>query len=256
MHCILEGLVQHHVRSLLGLTTQNALASQASQPAFHHTFIHLDPDAAAAQSMTTKEISQVSTIQDLLHFPHDHDLVEVTMEKLQDSLFHKNMRPLKFMYYAKALIQWCRQMPPAIMEGRRKYNMQEVLKRIHNIICNTSKPLWFGSVPSNFGEVSAGTIKADEWCSLITVYIPIALISLWGYPPLDVTLKLVLDDELQTRQCLLFMYPCAWLSRPECLPTIQECQTLLDQAYGMKGDTQNTADNPLEDNIHPPKLPE
>ncbi|KAG2355483.1 hypothetical protein BDR07DRAFT_1303190, partial [Suillus spraguei] len=41
-------------------------------------------------------------------------------------------------------------------------------------------PSWFTSVPSDFGSASAGTMKVDEWCSLITVYIPIALVSLWG----------------------------------------------------------------------------
>src|ERR1700692_1572565 len=41
-------------------------------------------------------------------------------------------------------------------------------------------PTWLGSVPKNFGDASAGTIKADEWRSLITIYLPIALVSLWG----------------------------------------------------------------------------
>ncbi|KAG2054032.1 hypothetical protein BDR06DRAFT_884932 [Suillus hirtellus] len=41
-------------------------------------------------------------------------------------------------------------------------------------------PTWLGSVPKNFGEASAGTIKADEWQFLIMIYLPIALVSLWG----------------------------------------------------------------------------
>lgn len=129
MHCILEGLVQHHTRSLLGLTTENTSATQTSPPAFHHDFVRLESDTEAAQSMTTKETSQVSAIQDLLvaqlHFSDNPDLVEASMEKLQDSLFRKNMRPLKFVCetlgcvplkgtklckvdYAKALVQWVR----------------------------------------------------------------------------------------------------------------------------------------------------
>ncbi|KAI5998397.1 hypothetical protein F5J12DRAFT_724865 [Pisolithus orientalis] len=40
--------------------------------------------------------------------------------------------------------------------------------------------LWLGSVPSNFGDVSVGTIKADEWPSLIMVYLSPVLINLWG----------------------------------------------------------------------------
>jgi hypothetical protein len=41
-------------------------------------------------------------------------------------------------------------------------------------------PSWLGSVPYNFGEKSAGTIKAAEWRVLATVYIPVALVLLWG----------------------------------------------------------------------------
>ena len=59
-------------------------------------------------------------------------------------------------------------------------NTQEVLSRICSVIHDTDIPSWLGSVPSNFGDKAAGTIKADEWCTLVTVYLPIALISLWG----------------------------------------------------------------------------
>ncbi|KIK18690.1 hypothetical protein PISMIDRAFT_109003, partial [Pisolithus microcarpus 441] len=41
-------------------------------------------------------------------------------------------------------------------------------------------PSWLGSVPINFGDSAARTIKADEWCTLVTVHLPLALISLWG----------------------------------------------------------------------------
>ncbi|KIM61795.1 hypothetical protein SCLCIDRAFT_121116, partial [Scleroderma citrinum Foug A] len=36
------------------------------------------------------------------------------------------------------------------------------------------------SVSYDFGAPKAGTPKADEWRTLITIYIPLALISLWG----------------------------------------------------------------------------
>lgn len=41
-------------------------------------------------------------------------------------------------------------------------------------------PSWINSVPSNYGEASAGTIKANEWRVLSTIYLPIALVTLWG----------------------------------------------------------------------------
>jgi hypothetical protein len=41
-------------------------------------------------------------------------------------------------------------------------------------------PSWLQSVPRKFGDKSSGTLKADEWRTMATVYLPIALISLWG----------------------------------------------------------------------------
>jgi len=126
MHCILEGLVQYHIRNVLGLTTEDTPALPASQPAFDYAFTRLDPGTAALLSMSTKEITQVSAIHELLvtqvPFP-DNNFVEMQMEKLCDLLLHKNIRPLKFVCeslgripmkstrlyksdYAKALVQW------------------------------------------------------------------------------------------------------------------------------------------------------
>jgi hypothetical protein len=54
------------------------------------------------------------------------------------------------------------------------------LSFIQRVIRDTETPSWLNSVPHNFGEAEAGTIKADEWRVLSTVYLPIALIALWG----------------------------------------------------------------------------
>ena len=61
-----------------------------------------------------------------------------------------------------------------------RYDIQEVLDHIRHVIRDGTVLSWLGSVPSNFGEKAASTIKADEWCTLATVYLPIALVSLWG----------------------------------------------------------------------------
>ncbi|KIJ59119.1 hypothetical protein HYDPIDRAFT_76818, partial [Hydnomerulius pinastri MD-312] len=117
----------------------------------------------------------------------------------------------------------------------------EVLQCIRDVIRDTSKPSWFGSVPGNFGDSSAGTIKADEWRSLITVYLPVALISLWGQPSSDTNMKSVLDHTMELLETTMLQSYIkgaklrAWLSRPECPPAVQECKVLLDRAYGTKG---------------------
>ena len=57
-------------------------------------------------------------------------------------------------------------------------SMSNALQHIQEVIWDTSTPSWLVSVPANFGNPAAGMLKADEWCSLIMVYMPIALISL------------------------------------------------------------------------------
>lgn len=56
----------------------------------------------------------------------------------------------------------------------------EVMKHIQDVIANSATPSWLNSVPYNFGDAVAGPLKADEWRTMTTVYIPLALISLWG----------------------------------------------------------------------------
>ena len=127
MHCILEGLVQYHVRSLFNFKSDNTSPSEVNPPAFHYDFEPLDPETAASFSMTAKEAAQVSAIQALLvaEVPGADDLthVETSLTKLQDTLLKKNVAALKYLCqilscvpskvtrtykadYAKALVQW------------------------------------------------------------------------------------------------------------------------------------------------------
>jgi len=55
-----------------------------------------------------------------------------------------------------------------------------VLHHIRSVIAEADAPSWLSTVPYNYGDPAAGTMKADEWRALGTIYIPIALISLWG----------------------------------------------------------------------------
>jgi hypothetical protein len=70
---------------------------------------------------------------------------------------------------------------PLRSEGRKtKYATPEVMAKIRDVIQHTSTPSWISSVPHNFGDTSAGSLKADEWLTLATIYLPIALVSMWG----------------------------------------------------------------------------
>ena len=63
-------------------------------------------------------------------------------------------------------------------------------------------PSWLSSVPHNFGASAAGSLKAHEWRTVTTVYLLIALISLWGRKASHLThstleyLKRVLDHTM------------------------------------------------------------
>jgi hypothetical protein len=58
---------------------------------------------------------------------------------------------------------------------------RDLIQHIQHVIRDTSVPSWIETVPHNYGEAAAGTLKADEWRTLATIYLPIALISYWGY---------------------------------------------------------------------------
>ncbi|KIK56794.1 hypothetical protein GYMLUDRAFT_173900, partial [Collybiopsis luxurians FD-317 M1] len=55
-----------------------------------------------------------------------------------------------------------------------------VIQHIQRVIKETATPAWINHVPSNYGDPKAGTIKTDEWRTLSTLYLPIALTTLWG----------------------------------------------------------------------------
>lgn len=62
-----------------------------------------------------------------------------------------------------------------------KTGTPEVMECIREVIKNTSTPSWLHSVPYNFGASQAGTLTADEWRSMASVYLPLALVKLWGH---------------------------------------------------------------------------
>lgn len=76
------------------------------------------------------------------------------------------------------------------------------MSRIRQVIHETEVPSWLNSVPHNYGDTGAGVVKADEWRNLCTIFLPIALISLWGegtpHPSPDITARLhrILDHTM------------------------------------------------------------
>jgi hypothetical protein len=72
MHCLLEGNVEDHFRSILELTTTSAESKLAISPAFQHKFSQIDPkEAPCPNDMNTSEVKQVGQIHVLLTAPID-----------------------------------------------------------------------------------------------------------------------------------------------------------------------------------------
>jgi hypothetical protein len=55
---------------------------------------------------------------------------------------------------------------------------QEIAK-LRSDIESMNTPSWLTSVPTNLGEPSHGKLRADQWRTLATTYLPVSLIQLW-----------------------------------------------------------------------------
>lgn len=98
-----------------------------------------------------------------------------------------------------------------------KYGSTRTMNRIADVIRDADTPAWLPSVPHNFGHAAAGSLKADEWRTMATVYLPLVLISEWGegsthVPPslsssyrraLDHTMDLVCAITLACRRTMM-----------------------------------------------------
>ena len=214
MHCLLEGLVQHHSREVLGLTDAAAAAPTPLEPAFSHDFA-----THAADEPTSKHIAR---IHKLLTAPIHYHSSENPVEALKEKLRNSSLKALKLVChgelgvpvtapsgqrlvradFAAALVAWVcclvpsptssstdiaiqRMTKPLVPANPQslKIGMPAVIKCIREVIKNTSTPSWLHSVPYNFGASQAGTLSADEWRSMANVYLPLAFVKLWGDAP-------------------------------------------------------------------------
>ncbi|KAF7372576.1 hypothetical protein MVEN_00120300 [Mycena venus] len=90
-------------------------------------------------------------------------------------------------HFCDKLMTW-RRTKPLSSDGNdfvpKTINLNQI-KFIQRVIAQTVTPSWIKSVPRNYGESNAGSIKADEWRTLTTLYLLIALVLLWADHPAD-----------------------------------------------------------------------
>ncbi|KAJ4495678.1 hypothetical protein C8J55DRAFT_409255, partial [Lentinula edodes] len=83
-------------------------------------------------------------------------------------------------HFVALLLNWRLQQPFSSDVYILPTGTAETLAHIRHVIQETITPSWLNSVPKNYGDAKAGSIKADEWRTLSTVYLPVALITFWG----------------------------------------------------------------------------
>jgi hypothetical protein len=202
MHCLYEGLIKMHCRVALNLSVANANAPEPAVPAFSWHFASVDVETARGWSKN--DIKCVSQIHNLLVESiqaTDDVSTKLVLATLSQRLSKKNMKSLAFVcrdlgcipvvnkivksHYVEALVKWRSERPlvNANPPPSRLVNAATIT-RIREVIRDTVKPSWLNSLPSDlsvlFGTSAAGSFKADEWRTFFTVFLPLALISLWG----------------------------------------------------------------------------
>jgi hypothetical protein len=85
MHCLLEGLVQHHVREVLCLTDVSAAATERVEPAYNHDFTHHDTDK--------EMLKHIQRIHSLLILPI-HNPSPEAFNELKGKLTKRTLRAL------------------------------------------------------------------------------------------------------------------------------------------------------------------
>ncbi|KAF5336277.1 hypothetical protein D9758_014498 [Tetrapyrgos nigripes] len=107
--------------------------------------------------------------------------------------------------FVDVLIEWRLKMPFVPSESKSDSHIDvKSIQHIQHVINNTSVPSWVNTVPHNYSEKVAGTIKADEWRTLVTIHLPIALVSLWDWDEDKASLRTrkVLDHTMKLFQAV------------------------------------------------------
>ena len=61
-------------------------------------------------------------------------------------------------------------------------------------IADVIVPTWVEKPPSNFGDASHGSLKADQWRTVCTIYLVLTLVRLWGHNNATVQQRRVLQN--------------------------------------------------------------
>ncbi|KAE9387298.1 hypothetical protein BT96DRAFT_837848 [Gymnopus androsaceus JB14] len=102
-------------------------------------------------------------------------------DKAKDQLSFPHGQPATTKHHLIALLlNWRLQQPHSSEAYIIPTGTADTLAFIQKVIQEIIKPAHIPSVPKNFGEAKAGSVKANKWQWLSTLHLPVALVILWG----------------------------------------------------------------------------
>ncbi|KAE9384264.1 hypothetical protein BT96DRAFT_777084, partial [Gymnopus androsaceus JB14] len=213
MHCILEGLVHYHCRHVLQLNSATAKIREKVKfsPAFLYPWPVYDMNYNTSLSgmqqkyrLSEDDEEQVTEVHEILQYPFECEGYQcLDEESFFQKLHTRKLAPLRYVcmslnlpttistvkngrnieivakykaHFIELLLNWVScdvHFSPRIVNADTIQFIQEVIRTL-------TRPGWVNYVPHNYCDANAGTIKADEWRILSTIYLPIALVLLWG----------------------------------------------------------------------------
>ena len=221
MHCLFEGLVENHCRIVLDLLVANAKSSIQLETAYKWNFHAVDEEMV--NKWSKRDFTHVRHVQKMLLDSiraSDNDL-EDAYTSLHRSFHKKNFNALHFVCrdlsclpdpvghqlnkndFVCSLVAWHHRKPlvsanPPLPRVVTPF----VISRIRDVLRDLAKPLWLNVLSSDFadffGTKAAGSLKADKWCTFFTVFLSIALVTLWG----DSTQHRTVEEAHHLRQVL------------------------------------------------------
>ncbi|KIJ32207.1 hypothetical protein M422DRAFT_266006, partial [Sphaerobolus stellatus SS14] len=192
MHALFEGVVQAHVRYIYEMNSEGAEEKVAKEalPRYkmktHQIKALEDDDVKESMEAWNEETLRESAINnkpyaavekacEIFHIQHtQNEQGKITRLTMITDLIHTHREMPSYEQEAQSLPTEITEIPTIPL-----FTVHTLLE-IRKDIAQTVIPTWMNSVPQNFGSKRHGKLKADEWRTMITVYLPITLGRLWG----------------------------------------------------------------------------
>ncbi|KAJ6497216.1 hypothetical protein C8R47DRAFT_972377 [Mycena vitilis] len=172
MHNLFLGLLKEHFRGILGFRPIKIPPQPDPDPVLD---IDLTPTEDNPLPTRENEIKSLNKALHVLRQPMSDALK--TVEGRQEISMLSRFRSLHRAMQTEKIV------PPSPVETTPLVGAitEDEKKALWADIAAMVKPSWMTSVPPQFGgESSDGKLKADQWRTLGTVYMPITLIRLWA----------------------------------------------------------------------------